>query len=223
MEVKEAILARHSVRDFKSDPIPKATILKILETAVQAPSTINSQPWNIYVASGAAIKRIRKAYVEKFLKGIKPCYEIAIKPFSQMPKVMVDRMTEMRKERMNLMGLDPENPSSQITVNASNSQLFNAPVILVLTMDKVLDKWSVYDMGLLSQNIMLVAQEFGLSTLPALSLVGYPDILHTELDIIDSQAIVMGIAVGYNNTASDINKYISSRRPLAEIVSFKDS
>ena len=222
MEVIEAMMARHSVRDFKSDSVPKATVVKILETAVRSPSTVNSQPWNIYVASGAAIERIRKAYVEKGLKGIKPNYEIFITPFSQLPKAMVDRMTEMRKERMKLMGLDSEDPSSQQAIAASGARLFNANVLLVLTMDKVLDKWLLYDMGLLSQNILLAAHNSGLGSLLALSLVGYPDILRAELEIPDSQIIVMGIALGYTNTASGINKYISPRRPLAETVTFKD-
>jgi nitroreductase len=221
MEVNEAIISRHSVRDFKSNPVPKAMILKILETAVHAPSTVNSQPWNIYAAAGVAIERIRKAYVEKSLKGIRGSTDIFITPFSQLPKVMVDRMTEMRKVRTRLMGLDPEDPVSQRIVFANSARLFNAPVILVLTMDRVLDRWSVYDMGLLSQNIMIAAQDVGLGSIPALSLVSHPDILRPELDIPDSQIIVIGIALGYTNTASGINRYVSSRREITETVTFK--
>jgi len=221
LEVFEAIMARHSVRDFKPDPVPKATIMKILERAVHAPSTVNSQPWNIYAAGGTVIERIRKAYIAKGLKGEKPNYEISITPFAQLPTVMADRMTEMRKERMKLMGLDPQDPDSQKTVNTHSARLFNAPVILVLTMDKVLDKWSVYDMGLLSQNILLAAINLGLGSLPALSLVDYPDILRSELAIPDSQIIVMGIALGFANTASGINNYISSRRSIADTVTLK--
>ncbi len=131
------------------------------------------------------------------------------------------RMTEMRKERMKLMGLDPLDPASQQTNMAIIARLFNAPVLMVLTMDKVLDKWSVYDMGLLSQNILLAAQNSGLDTIVAMSLVSNPDILRAELGIPDSQIIVIGIALGYIDTRSGVNSYVSSRRSMAETVTFK--
>jgi len=76
-------------------------------------------------------------------------------------------------------------------------------------------------MGLLSQNVLLAAHNSGLGSLPALSLVGYPDILRSELDIPDSLIIVMGIALGFTNTASGINNYINSRRPIADSVTLK--
>jgi len=221
MDVIEAIMARHSVRDFKTVPVPKATILKILETAVHAPSTVNSQPWNMYVAGGAAIERIRSAYVAAMEKGVMGKTEMSGTPSTQLPKVMQYRMTEMRKERMKLMGLDPLDPASQQTNMAIIARLFNAPVLMVLTMDKVLDKWSVYDMGLLSQNILLAAQNSGLDTIVAMSLVSNPDILRAELGIPDSQTIVIGIALGYIDTRSGVNSYVSSRRSMAETVTFK--
>jgi nitroreductase len=221
MEVIEAIKARHSVRDFKTDTVSKAVIDKILEAAVYAPSTVNSQPWNIYVAGGAVMERIRSAYLVAMENGIEGKTEIRGTPSNQLPKVMQDRMNEMRKKRMKLMGLDPLNPASQQTVMTSIARLFNAPVMLILTMDKVLDKWSVYDMGLLSQNIMLAAQSAGLGSIVAMSLVGHPDILREELGIPDSQTIIIGIALGYTDTLSGVNSYISSRRPMAETVTYK--
>ena len=221
MDVIEAIMARYSVRDFKTVPVPKATILKILETAVHAPSTVNSQPWNIYAAGGAAIERIRSAYLAAMENGNVGKTEVRGTPSNQLPKVMQDRMTEMRKTRMKLMGLDPQDPASQQINTVVIARLFNAPVLLVLTMDKVLDKWSVYDMGLLSQNIMLAAQNAGLGSIVAMSLVSHPDILRIELGIPDSQTIVIGIALGYIDAGSGINAYVSSRRPLAETVTFK--
>jgi nitroreductase len=221
MEVFEAIMARHSIRDFKSTPVPKATLVKILEAAVHAPSTINSQPWNIYVAGGEVIERIRKTYVEKMNKNATGKPEMQPTPAGKLPQVMQDRMAKMRKDRFILMGLDPEAPAStQVTV-VNTARLFNAPVLLVLTMDRVLDKWSVYDMGLFSQNLLLAAQNEGLGSLIAVGLVTNPDILRSELGIPESQIIVIGIALGYVDTASPINAYVSPRLPLVESATFK--
>ena len=40
MDVIEAILNRYSVRDFSSQPVPKETVMKILEAATHSPSGI---------------------------------------------------------------------------------------------------------------------------------------------------------------------------------------
>lgn len=60
MDVIEAILARHSVRNFSSKPVPQETIMKILEVATRSPSGGNGQPWEVFVASGATIEGIRR-------------------------------------------------------------------------------------------------------------------------------------------------------------------
>ena len=69
MDVIEAILARHSVRDFSSDTVPRETVMKILEAAIRSPSGGNSQPWEVFVASGATLEKIRKVYRERSKSG----------------------------------------------------------------------------------------------------------------------------------------------------------
>ena len=48
-DVIDAILDRRCVRKFSSEPIPDATIGRIMEAAVHAPSGGNLQPWEFYV------------------------------------------------------------------------------------------------------------------------------------------------------------------------------
>ena len=49
MEVYEAIRSRVAVREFKADPVPDASIKKILLAARWAPSQRNRQPWRFIV------------------------------------------------------------------------------------------------------------------------------------------------------------------------------
>ncbi|MDD5703615.1 MAG: hypothetical protein PHU23_16400, partial [Dehalococcoidales bacterium] len=63
--------------------------------------------------------------------------------------------------------------------------------------------------------------EYGLGTIPALTFVGYPDIIRQELEIPQELLIVFGVALGYEDMASPINNYRSSRRPIEEVVTFK--
>lgn len=45
MNVIDALNSRATIRAFKSDPVDKKTIYKILEVATRAPSWANTQPW----------------------------------------------------------------------------------------------------------------------------------------------------------------------------------
>ncbi len=58
MKVSEAVLSRRSMRVFKPEAVPRATIEWIIETATRAASNGNLQPWKLYVTSGAARKRL---------------------------------------------------------------------------------------------------------------------------------------------------------------------
>jgi nitroreductase len=49
MELTDAILKRRSVRDYRTDPLPKETITRLIEAAIHAPSAINQQPWSFSV------------------------------------------------------------------------------------------------------------------------------------------------------------------------------
>jgi nitroreductase len=69
---------------------------------------------------------------------------------------------------------------------------------------------------------MLAAIEQGLSTIPAITLVLYPDVLRRELKIPDNLKITIGIAIGYADPANQINNFVSGRSPLSETVRFFD-
>jgi nitroreductase len=47
----EAILSRHSVRDFKGGEIAKETLEKLLHAGMAAPSAMHSSPWHFVVVT----------------------------------------------------------------------------------------------------------------------------------------------------------------------------
>ena len=80
---------------------------------------------------------------------------------------------------------------------ALNQTMFFAPAVIYICMDKVLSEWSLYDIGAYSQSVMLAAVEQGLATIPAITLMLYPDVLRHEMDIPDHLKLTIGIAIGY--------------------------
>ncbi|WP_370323289.1 nitroreductase family protein, partial [Henriciella pelagia] len=51
MEYEEVVRSRRSIRGYLDKPVPKALIREILEIAMRAPTSLNSQPWNFYVCT----------------------------------------------------------------------------------------------------------------------------------------------------------------------------
>jgi nitroreductase len=211
MDVLEAIQARHSVRDFLSTPVPKDTIMEIMAAATRSPSGGNGQPWEIFVASGATIERIRTAYQQRAqgqAGGPPPG-----------PAFIQERMATIRNERFRLLGLDPADPASGRVFMEWGSRLFGAPALAVICMDKALS--SYLDLGMLVQTICLAAQDFGVDSLIASMFVAHPDILRKELEIPENLKTVIGVGLGYANPEGLINTYSSPRRPLEEVVRYK--
>lgn len=56
-DVMDAIRERRSVRRFEPRPVPEATIGRLIESAVLAPSGGNQQPWHFFVVYNEARRR----------------------------------------------------------------------------------------------------------------------------------------------------------------------
>ena len=220
MDVIEAIKARHSVRDFKPDPVPQETVLKIMEAAGFSPSGGNGQPWEVFVASGATMERIRQVYKERFEKNTQggPGGPPPGGP-PNMPPAFFERMSVIRNERFKLMGLDPDDPASNKVFMEWGARLFGAPVLAVICMDKVLT--STLDIGMFVQTICLAAQHYGVDSFIASAFIMHQDVLRQELGIPENMTIVTGIGLGYPNPENIINTYRSPRRAVQEVVRYK--
>jgi nitroreductase len=216
MDVIEAILARHSVRDFSSRPVPKETVMKIMEAAIKSPSGGNGQPWEVFIASGATLERIREIYQERSKSGTgggpggRP----------PLPAFMQERMSVIRNERLKLLGLDPADPASANVFTGWIARLYGAPVVAIICMYK--DVPSNLDIGIFIQTICLAAQEYGVDSMIAGGFISQPDVLREELEIPDNLNIVTGVGLGYRDPDSIINTYRSPRRTIHEVVRYKE-
>ena len=65
MNFKELIERRYSARDFTSKEISDNDLNEIIEIAKFSPSWANSQPWNVYIAAGDALSKIRSKWIKQ--------------------------------------------------------------------------------------------------------------------------------------------------------------
>ncbi|HUR94785.1 MAG TPA: nitroreductase [Gemmatimonadales bacterium] len=68
MNAIDAIQRRISVRRFRSDPVPRATIETLLDCAVRAPNHKLTEPWRFAVLIGAARGRLAELRARHRLK-----------------------------------------------------------------------------------------------------------------------------------------------------------
>ncbi|WP_296884824.1 nitroreductase family protein, partial [uncultured Methanobrevibacter sp.] len=71
MKFIEVMEKRHSSRDFKKDEVSEDTLREIVRIAGMSPSWENSQPWNVYIATGETLETIREAWIAENDKKIK--------------------------------------------------------------------------------------------------------------------------------------------------------
>jgi len=214
MNVTEALNARRSTRAFLPTPVEKDNLSAVLEAAARTPSWANSQPWEVFVATGDTQQRIREAFLEKHAQKAEATPEMP-RP-TQWTEAAKNRQQQLRPG----MVRDCGEAADQFV--ALNQAMFYAPAGIYICMDKVLSEWSLYDIGAYSQSIMLAASEQGLATIPAINMVLFPDVLKRELQIPDNLKVTVGIAIGYADQAHAINNFVSDRSPLDETVRFFD-
>jgi nitroreductase len=208
MNAIEALYARHSTRAFLADPVEKDKLIAVLEAAARAPSWANSQPWEVFVATGATLDRIKKAYAEKYADKAPPAPETPLP--AAWPQASKDRRKLLNEALARACG------EAAKQFGALNQVMFNAPAVAFICIDKLLSHWSLCDVGAYAQSLMLAALEKGLGTIPAITLALYPDVLRREMSIPDKLKVTIGVAIGYIDKQHGINKFVSERAPFDE-------
>src|SRR5512143_1756503 len=218
MNVSEALKNRRTIRAFKPDRVDPDLLGRVLEPALRAPSWANTQPWEIFVAAGEPLERLRKAYGENLRNCVPRNPDITLP--REWPDSCRTRMEALKAERTEALEQACRLGERVSDLMQMNYKFFNAPVVVYLCMDRCLTPWSLFDLGAMSQSIMLSAEEQGLGSAVAVTLAAHPALIRRELSIPDDLAVVIGIALGYPDPGSPQNKFRSSRRPLAEVIRF---
>ena len=89
-------------------------------------------------------------------------------------------------------------------------------------MDRTLTSWSIFDLGLFAQSIVLAAHSFGLGSCLQAMLAIYPDAVREFLGIPREKLLVIGISLGYPDFEDRINAYQSGRVGLDDFVRWYD-
>ena len=76
MEYHEVINGRRSTRGFLEKPVPMEVLKEVIELAVRAPSSMNTQPWHFHIVTGEVLDNIRRENTKRNVDGVPPSREI---------------------------------------------------------------------------------------------------------------------------------------------------
>ena len=222
--VDQAITSRRSIRAFLPTPVAHDDIVEILKVASRAPSGTNTQPWKVYVLTGAT-----KAQLEQEILAAHNAPEIAkthTEEYKYYPvewrSPYIDRRRKVGWDLYALLGLGRENKTGMHAQHGRNYIFFDAPVGLIFTIDRIMEQGSWLDYGMFLQNIMIAARGRGLDTCPQAAFTQYHKIIRSVLQLPDEEMLVCGMALGYANLDKVENSLVTERAELADFAKFLD-
>lgn len=220
--IDRAIVSRRSVRAFLDTPIDSSIIREILQVASRAPSGTNTQPWNVYVLTGAAKERLSTEIVESFMDPEKAAQHH--EEYDYYPKEWIEPFIGRRRkvgfDLYGLLGLKKDDKEGMKQQHARNYEFFDAPVGLIFTIDRIMGKGSWLDYGMFMENVMVSAVGHGLATCPQAAFNQFHKIIERQLSLPENEVVVCGMALGYEDKKALVNTLKTTRVPVDEFVTF---
>lgn len=221
--VDDAIVSRRSTRAFLDRPVPREVVEDILDVARRAPSGTNTQPWKVVVLAGEARQRLSRSILEAFDDPARSAQHVP--EYQYYPQRWASPYLERRRkvgwDLYGLLGIGRDEKARMHAQHGRNFAFFDAPVGMIFTIDRSLERGSWLDYGMFLQNVMLAARARGLDTCPQAAFVPYHRIIADVLKLPDGDMVVCGMALGYADPAAAENRLRTVREPVVGFARFE--
>lgn len=220
MQYDDVIQQRRSIRGFKRQPVPKVLIREIIELAMRAPSSLNTQPWNFYVLTGEPLDRIRAGNTERNLAGVPHSREV--RGLDAYEGVHRERQIEIAKQLFAAMNIERHDAEKRKDWVLRGFRQFDAPVSIVVTYDKSTHGSDIapFDCGGVTNALVNAAWSRGLGCVINSQGIMQSPVVREHAGIPDDQVIMICVALGYPDESFPANAVVSKRKSVDEAVRF---
>lgn len=221
MQYDDVVRGRRSIRGYKPDPVPKALIREVLELAMRAPSSLNTQPWNFYVVAGDVLDRIRAGNTERNLAGVPHSREFRI--HGEYAGAHRERQIEIAKQLFAAMNIERDNKQKRQDWVLRGFRQFDAPVAIVITYDRSIHGGDIapFDCGAVANAIVNAAWSRGLGCVINSQGIMQSPVVREHAQIPDDQVIMICIAMGWPDDNFPANAVVSRRKSVDEATVFR--
>jgi nitroreductase len=213
MDIFTAMTRRCSARAYRQTPVARADIEAIVHYAGLAPSAINLQPWEYVAVYGEEkerlVRRLKKVHAER---------KVSCGPGTAAP--LPDKFSRRSRAASGIMAplvAELGLPFNRF-IEEGSCAFYGAPVAIIVTIDTVFPKIRYLDLGLSIAYLLLAAEAKRLSTCPIGLITAYAADIADVLSIPADKEIVLGIALGYADAASPVNRLKTGRADQAEVL-----
>ncbi len=220
--VDAAITSRRSIRAFLPRPVPREMLEELLQVAARAPSGTNTQPWNVYVLTGAAREGLSQKIGAAFddpEQARQHTEEYAYYP-QEWRSPFVDRRRKVGWDLYSLLGIGKADKARMHVQHRRNYEFFGAPVGLIFTIDRVMQQGSWLDYGMFLQSVMVAARARGLDTCPQAAFTPFHRIIREHLQLPEQEMVVCGMSLGYADPDAIENSLVTEREPVSGFTRF---
>lgn len=208
---------RYSCRAFQPEALPRATIERILATAQRTASWCNAQPWQLYIASGATLERLRAA-LQTHITAAAPTPDL---PWPREYRgVYQERRRECGWGLYAALGIAKGDREASARQAAENFTMFGAPHVAIVTSDEALGTYGAVDCGAYVGNFLLAAHSLGVGAIAQAALASHAGVLHDVLGIGAERSIVCGISFGLADPEHPANQFRTTRADPAGAVAW---
>ena len=216
----DVVLGRRSTRGFLKQPVPKALIREVIELAMRAPSSLNTQPWNFTVVSGAPLDRIRAGNTERNLAGVPDSREF--RSHGAYAGAHRERQIEIAKQLFGAMGIEREDKAGRQDWVLRGFRQFDAPVSIVVTFDRSIHGGDIgpFDCGAVTNALVNAAWSRGLGCVINSQGIMQSPVVREHADINEDQVIMICVAMGWPDETFPANAVVSQRKSVDDAVTF---
>lgn len=222
MQLVETMKRRRSIRGYKPDLVPDDVITEILDQARRSPSSVNSQPWEFVVLTGKSLDIARETNVEQTLAGAQMLPDVPAQLYTGRYR---ERQVELGKTFYGIMHIERDDQEGRMQWHLRGMRFFDAPAVILTCLDESAysreSQLPLFDAGLVTQSIVLLALEYGLGTCIQGITVAYPEALKRALGIPLSKRLIVSVAMGYPDWDFPANAVETNRDPLGAFVTWK--
>jgi len=221
MDFKAIVDSRRSTRGYLKEPVPKQLMAEIIDLAQRAPSSMNTQPWNFHVLTGAPLELVREGNTERMLAGAAVDREIKMADHGYQG-VHRERQIEIAIQLFESMGIERDDkPRRQDWVMRGFRQ-FDAPVSVVVTLDQELadDTIAHFDCGAATYGLVLAATSKGLGCVINGQGIMQSSVVREHGNIPEDEVIMTCVAMGWPDPDFVANEVVSRRAANEDVASY---
>lgn len=220
MDYETLVAERRSIRGYKPDPVPRHVIDEIIEIAKRAPSSMNTQPWHFHVITGEPLELIRKGNTERMMAGAGVDREIKMGHGYEGPHR--ERQVEIAIQLFEAMGIERNDKERRQDWVMRGFRQFDAPVSIVVTLDRALEHDTIghFDLGAATYGLVLAAWSRGLGSVINGQGIMQSSVVREHANIPEDEVIMTCVAMGYPDDSFVANDVQSRRVPNEQVVTY---